>query len=189
MQRPGWLAVLLLLPLLIGTATAAGYQIDSERSQATFDVRLLWLHTINGRFPHIVGVLQPGVPPDTMVVDASIALASVEMDSPRTRRWLLAPDFFDAEHYPTIHFVSDPISPATLAQGGGLTGQLSMRGMIRPIRFELLPSRCSLDAPQLCRIELHGQLQRSDFNMSGYRGALSNRVDLNLEIALAATLR
>ena len=175
--------------LLSGTTKAAGYQIDSERSQATFGVRLLWLHTISGRFRHITGVLLPGSATSSVVVDANIALDSVEMDSARTRRWLLAPEFFDATRYPTIHFVSDPISPAALVRGGNLTGLLSMRGMIRPVSFELTPSPCSLDAPQLCRIELHGELQRSDFNMNGYRGALSNQVDLSLEIALAATLR
>ncbi len=152
-------------------------------------MRLFWLHTIGGRFRHIAGVLLPGTTPHTLIVDASIALASVEVDSARTRRWLLGPDFFDADRYPDIHFVSDPISPAALASGGNLTGRLSMRGMVRPISFELQPSRCTLELPQDCRFELRGSLQRDDFAMNGYRGALSNRVDLNLEIALATALR
>jgi polyisoprenoid-binding protein YceI len=182
---PGrWLMAALALLPATGLAAANGYPIDSARSQAVFGVRVLWLHTISGRFAHIVGVLRPDPSGTTAVVNASISVSSVEMESMRTRRWMLAPDFFDAEHYPDIHFISDPVPLAALEHGGDITGRLSMRGRIRPVRFALLPSRCSLNQPKLCMIEVQGSVQRGDFDMSSYRGALADQVDLSLEITL-----
>jgi len=179
-----WLMAAMALLPAVGLAAVNGYPIDGARSQAVFGVRVLWLHTISGRFAHIVGVLTPNPSGTTAVVNASIAVASVEMESARTRRWMLAPDFFDAEHYPDIHFISDPVPLTALEHGGDITGHLSMRGRIRPVRFALLPSRCSLSLPKQCTIEVQGSVQRADFDMSSYRGALADRVDLSLEIAL-----
>ena len=176
---------LLLAGLLLACVGAQGsvYPIDSARSQAVFGVRVLWLHTISGRFAQIVGMLRPR-PDQTATVDASIDVQSVQMSSARTRRWMLSAEFFDAAHYPQIHFDSDPVPLSALAQGGRIDGRLAMRGQVRPVQFELLPSRCSLERPGQCVIELHGSISRADFGMSGYRGALSDHVELALEIAL-----
>ena len=174
-----------LLPLLpMQPAPPATYRIDSSRSQAVFGVRLLWLHEISGRFRHIDGAVLAGPRSDTVVVRANIAVDSVSMDSPRMRRWVLAPDFFDAAEYPFIRFVSDPLPLATLEQGGPLPGRLSLRGVTAPMSFTLHPLHCTGAPPTSCRISLNGALQRDDFGMIAHRAALSDRVELNLAITL-----
>ena len=118
------------------------------------------------------------------MVDARITVDSIQMGSERIRRWVLAPEFFDVEHYPTIHFVSEPITLATLEKGGDLEGTLTLRGVARPAHFELLPSPCPLHEPQQCAIAVRGTIQRSDFGMTGHRAALSDKVELGLSISL-----
>jgi polyisoprenoid-binding protein YceI len=175
-----------LLPALPLTAPPpTGYRIDSAHSQAAFGVRLLWLHEINGRFRHIDGAVLPGPQAGTVVVSADIAVDSVVMDSARMRRWVLAPEFFDAADYPDIRFVSDPLPQAVLEHGGPLPGRLSLRGVTAPVSFTLHPLHCEGAPPAPCRIALNGALQRSGFGLTAHRTALSDRVELTLAIALS----
>jgi len=159
------------------------YRINPTRTQATFAVRLLWLRTISGRFTIIAGEVkldQRG----HAVIDARITVDSVAMESDRLRRWVLAPEFFDAAQYPTIRFLSDPVPLAKLISGGELDGQLSLRGITLPVQFELLPATCATLTAATCLIEARGSVSRSAFGMSSHRTALSNHVDLGLSIAL-----
>ncbi|QNK03499.1 YceI family protein [Dyella telluris] len=175
---------LLLMLLFIQPAQAADYRIDPARSHADFGVKLFWLSQINGRFEEIDGDVTLSSLHDTAVVDAHITVDSIQMGSDRIRRWVLAPEFFDASRFPSIHFVSDPISLGMLEKGGDLGGTLTLRGVTRPAHFELLPSPCPLESPQQCVISVRGTIQRSDFGMSGHRTAISDQVQLGLMISL-----
>jgi polyisoprenoid-binding protein YceI len=160
--------------------SASVWRIESS-SHADFGVRLLWLHTIRGRFERIVGTVAPHAD-GRLVVDARVAVDSLAMDSPRLRRWVLGEEFFDAVQYPFLHFISLPVTRAALDGGGSLDGQLTLRGITRPMRFELLPARCTADA---CLIEARGELRRSEFGMTDHRAVLSDHVELALSIAIA----
>jgi polyisoprenoid-binding protein YceI len=177
----------LLWLLLLSAPAIAGepdYRIDPASSQATFQVRLFWLDHVNGDFTQVSGEVDPGPLPDSWVVDATIPVDDVSMPSTRMRQWVLAPAFFDAEHHPLIHFVSNPFTQEELDGGGTLTGYLTLRGVTAPIRFSVQPAHCVPLAPTPCRIVLNGRLQRSTFGMNSDRVALSDRVDLSLSITL-----
>lgn len=179
-----FIASLVLFLLVALPVRAADYRIDPARSHADFGVRLFWLSQVSGRFEQIDGDVTLSSLHDSAVVDAHITVDSIRMSSERFRRWVLAPEFFDATRYPTIHFVSEPITLDMLEKGGELPGTLTMRGVSRPARFELQPSHCPLDTPQQCVISVKGTIQRSDFGMSGHRAALSDKVDLGMSISL-----
>lgn len=172
-----------LLPAVLA-AHETDYRIDPETSQASFQVRVLWVEHVGGNFTQVAGEVAPGPQPDSLVVHAVIPVQSVTMPSKRMRRWVLAPAFFDAEHHPQIHFVSDPVAVAELDNGGTVTGNLTVRGVTAPIQFAVQPAHCDQPAPTPCRITLHGSLQRSTFGMTSDRLALSDSVELNLSITL-----
>ncbi|TBR35798.1 MULTISPECIES: YceI family protein [Dyella] len=177
-----------IVALLLPASTclhAADYRIDPAQSHADFGVRLFWLTTINGRFEHIDGDITLSAQRDAAVVNARITVDSITMSSDRFRRWVLAPEFFDAEHYPTIHFVSEPVMLAALRDGGELFGELTIRGVSRPAHFQLVSAPCVQGKPYECEIEVRGSIQRSDFGMTGHRTALSDKVDLGMTIRLA----
>jgi polyisoprenoid-binding protein YceI len=174
-------AVLLVLAFAVHAAPKRVWHLQSPPSHVDFGVRLLWLHTIHGRFEHIAGTVERQAD-GRVVVDARVAVDSLTMDSPRLRRWVLGDDFFNAARYPLLHFVSAPTPRATLDTGGALAGQLTLRGITRPMQLELLPARCTADA---CMIEGRGQLQRGDFGMTSHHTVLSDRVELALSIAIA----
>lgn len=179
---------LLMLPLL-AAANGTDYRIDPASSEAMFRVRLFWVDKVNGEFTHVDGAVVPGPRPDSWVVNATIPVDSVSMPSTRMRQLLLAPSFFDVRHHPTIHFVSNPIAQAELDHGGALTGYLTLRGITAPIRFAVEPVQCRRLVMTPCRIVLRGILQRSTFGMTSDRLALSDSVDLNLNITLQPETR
>ena len=174
------------LALAAPTARTMDYRINSARSDAEFGVRLLWLQTITGRFTEIAGDVKLD-DHGLATVDAHITASSIRMASDRLRRWVMAPDFFDALQYPTIHFLSQPITFSMLTTGGVLQGQLTLRGVTKPMRFELLPAHCTPSEQQTCLIEARGSLSRSAFGMAAHRTALSDQVQLGLLIALEHT--
>jgi polyisoprenoid-binding protein YceI len=183
--HPSFRFLLALLALWISTASpAADITIDPEHSYAEFGVRLLWVHQITGVFEKVRGGITLNRETDIASVDAWLDTASIRMDSSRLKNWVLEPEFFDAENYPHIHFVSDPISLAALAKGGELHGRLTIRGVTRPATFLLVPSTCSPTNLDGCTIEVRGSIARSDYGMHGRRAALSDRVDLGMVIAL-----
>jgi polyisoprenoid-binding protein YceI len=180
------LAFLLLIPLVLWAGPHDNdYRIDSSCSEAMFRVRLFWLDKVNGAFTHVDGDVVSGPRPDSWVVNATIPVDSVTLPSTRMRQLLLAPSFFDVEHHPTIHFVSDPIAQQDLEHGGTLTGYITLRGVTAPIHFNMQPAQCEQSEATPCRrIVLRGMLQRSTFGMTSDRLALSDNVDLNLNITL-----
>lgn len=181
------LARVALLPLLLAIPSVhcADYRIDPIQSHADFGVRLLWLTTISGRFDNIQGDITLSATRDAAVVDARIEVNSIRMSSERFRRWVLAPEFFDAEQYPTIHFVSEPVLIDSLQEGGELFGSLTIRGITRPAHFQLVSAPCVRGKPYECEIVVRGTIQRSDFGMTGHRTALSDNVELGMTIRLA----
>ncbi|MGN2243615.1 YceI family protein [Frateuria sp. GZRR33] len=179
MRLPATVA-LLALAFAVHASPSHVWHIQSPPSHVDFGVRLLWLHTIHGRFGTITGTVEPRAD-DHVVVDARIALDSLSMDSQRLRRWVLDEEFFDAAQYPALHFVSVPVARRALDGGGALDGQLTLRGVTRPVRFELLPAHCTADA---CTIQARGELKRSEFGMTAHRAVLSDRVQLALSIAI-----
>jgi polyisoprenoid-binding protein YceI len=182
---PSLIAPFLLVTLLLSAPAASSmdYRINPMRSDAEFGIRLLWLQTISGHFTQIAGEVKLD-DHGLATVDARITADSIVMNSDRLRRWVMAPDFFNAVQYPTIRFLSQPITFAMLTSGGVLQGQLTLRGVTQPMRFELQPAHCTLSTEQTCVIEARGSLSRSAFGMNTHRTALSDQVQLGLLIAL-----
>jgi polyisoprenoid-binding protein YceI len=164
--------------------SAADLRIDPVRSHAEFSVRLLWISTVTGSFEGIRGELVIDPARQTAVVSADIDTASVRMESSRLRRWLLAPEFFDASRHPQIHFESSPLSMQLLSDGGDVQGRLTLRGVTQPVTFHLQANHCPPHDLAGCVLQLKGTIDRTDFEMRGRRGALSDRVNLGLAIVL-----
>lgn len=184
------LVILFLASLMLAAPPirAVDYRIDTGRSHADFNVRLLWVRSVKGRFTQIAG--EVALRPDgTATVDARIGVDSVTMPASWMRRWVLAEEFFDAAHYPTIHFVSEPVPIVALARGGVLDGELTLRGITRPVHFELQPTNCLQIVVQGCNILVRGHVSRAAFGMNDHRAALSDTVRLSLTVALAPALR
>ncbi len=161
-------------------------QLDSQRSHADFEVKVLWLVGVHGRFDHVRGTISIDHFRDTATVDARIDTNTVTMRSHSHEEWVKSAEFFDSEHYPEIQFVSEPIPLQRLQTGGKIEGLLTIRGISRHVRFDLATPTCPATEGANCPVEAEGSIERSQFGMSSRPGALSNKVYLRFSIYAVA---
>lgn len=185
---------LLLVLAAFGSAqaaeTAQAWSIDPARSQVQFGVRKLWFAHVRGTFPALSGTLHridTHIDADLARVDADLAVAGLQMDDADDRARALGPGFFDAARFPSIHFDSDLFPMDELAAGGALRGMLSLHGERHPVTLALQPSDCPRQ-PLQCVIRVHGTISRTAFGMHGWRGVLSDKVELDLRIVLRSSI-
>lgn len=185
-----WFVAALLLPCLAVAAAlepeVRSWPIDPAQSEAQFSVRKFWLTHVRGTFPELHGTLERidgGNAAALAKVDATLEVASLEMDDADDRAHALGPGFFDAAQFPVVHFDAEPFPLAELASGGSVRGVLALHGERQPVEFELLPSECP-HQPFDCVIRVRGNISRSAFGMRKWRGVLFDKVELDLRIVL-----
>ncbi len=188
---PSTRSCLLALALAVADAAAAApadqlIQLDSARSHADFKVKVLWLVGVSGRFGKVAGSVHVDTFRSQLRVDAHIDVNEVRMGKRAYEEWVKSPEFFDVAQHPQIAFSSAAFPRARLRTGGELNGELTVRGIRQPVRFELLPSECSEPA-YACPIRVEGAIRRSAFGMGSHSGTLADKVELDFSVyALSA---
>lgn len=172
-------------PVATGSAgpDAPGHAIDGRHSSADFVVSLRLRGAVAGRIAGAAGGLQ-GSAGTGWRVQVRLDAQALHFDGPRwMERTTRSPSFLAVDRYPSIRFESDAFDDATLHAGGPLHGQLTLRGLRRPVSFALLPSGCA--RPGLdCDIRVQGSVSRREFGMSAYRAMVADRVDVHIRVRL-----
>lgn len=190
-MRLSWIRPLLLCLGLVASTVHAEpprhetLALDAAGSQASFTVKVLWLIGLHGDFGAVHGNLVIDRFRGTARVDARIDTDDLRMRSKHYETWAKSPEFFDAPHFPQIHFASDAFPLIRLRTGGNLDGMLTLRGIDRPVRFTILPSDCPDPLADACAVRAEGSIERSDFGMHSHRGTLADKVALQLRIVVA----
>lgn len=115
-------------------AATTTWEFDPAHSHAQFKVRHMMIANVKGEFTKLTGTVHW----DTADITRSSVEAAADVNSINTREpqrdgHLKSPDFFDAEHYPTLTFRSTKI--AHTDDGLELTGDLTIRGVTKPVTF------------------------------------------------------
>lgn len=170
---------------LVAVAAAARaadrIELDGTRSRAEFRVKVVWLVGVRGRFESVHGSVEVDRFRSQAVVDARIDIDSVRMNARGYENWVKSPEFFDAGEHPQIHFVSEPFPLLRLAKGGELPGELTVRGISRPVTLTLEAATCARPGYD-CAIVASGIIHRSMFGMRSRLGSLSDKVELGLSV-------
>jgi polyisoprenoid-binding protein YceI len=168
-----------------GSKAEAALTLDPKRSTAEFEVKVLWLIGVHGRFGQVAGTITVDHAHASVVADARIDVGTITMRNHTYEDWVKSAEFFDAAKFPQIHFVSDAVPQDRLRSGGQIAGRLTVRGIDRRIALEVEPSACPDAVARSCAVEASGSIQRSDFGMRSRRGTLSDKVELSFAIYLA----
>ncbi len=115
-------------------AAANSWRIDRGHSELTFSIRHM-VSRVRGQFNNWSGTITGDLTDwEGAVVDVTIDAASVDTNHERRDADLRGKDHFEVETYPTITFKSTKIE----RNGDGLrmTGDLTMRGVTRPVVLE-----------------------------------------------------
>jgi polyisoprenoid-binding protein YceI len=120
----------------IATAVPAGvWNIDTSHTTVNFSVRHMMVSKVRGKFATFGGTIVIAEDPTASTLEASVDMASVDTGDAGRDEHLRTSDFFDIQTHPTMTFTSTSIT----ASGGDyeLTGDLTIRGVTRPVTFEL----------------------------------------------------
>lgn len=117
-------------------------------------------------------------------VQARLDAQGLHFDGPHwMERTTRSPSFLAVDRYPSIRFESERFDDALLRSGGPLHGELTLRGLRRPVSFVLLPSTCARPGMD-CDIRVEGSLSRREFGMTAYRMLVDDTVELGLRVRL-----
>jgi polyisoprenoid-binding protein YceI len=171
-------AILTAVFLLTGlfTIRAQQYQLLDSKSEVNFTIKNFGLNT-NGSFSGLKGTIKF----DAQNLNASAFNVSVDANTINTGiesrdSHLKKEEYFDAEKYPTINFVSTSITRNS--NGYTVSGHIIIKGVDKIISF---PFTVEDDRDGLV-FSGSFTLDRKDFNVGGSSAVLSNTVNVNLKV-------
>jgi polyisoprenoid-binding protein YceI len=155
---------------------------DPARSQARFKVRMRILPGTTGEFLDVRGAL---------LDEAGKQRVEVEVDGRKLRisgpAWMArvtrSEQFLAVDQHPQIRFRSDAFAPALLREGGQLRGELTLRGLTKPVAFNVAPATCATPGRD-CEIVVTGRVSRQAFGMHAYRLTVRDSVDFEFQVRL-----
>jgi polyisoprenoid-binding protein YceI len=107
-------------------ASAARWAIDASHSSVSFSVRHMMISNVRGEFQKVAGeVVYDPKRPEAAKISVTIDVASIYTREEKREAHLRSADFFDAEKYPTITFVSKGIRRH--GEGLDIVGDLTIR--------------------------------------------------------------
>lgn len=184
-RSSAWLVLLLGIwstPPMARTQDPA-LAIDGRHSSVRFVVHLLWRMRSEGHLTRVSGQLI-GSPANGWQVLVNVDGRSLRVQGPRWMDRVTRSDAFLAvDRYPAIRFGSEHFSDAALHAGGPLSGELTLRGVTRPVSFQLLPSACAHPGRD-CDIEVNGSISRRGFGMTAHTTTVRDDVDFNMRVRL-----
>lgn len=172
---------------LAGSASARDhdYDFDPVHSQAFFRVSHLGFSTSTGRFGELRGGFRFDRKhwPDA-ACDVRIAVASLDMGDAAWNKALLGKSWFRASQFPEMRFVCTRLTP-TDARHGMLSGQLTIRGVTRPVDFVLTLNRAGMHKYALRYVAgftASARIRRSDFGMLAALPEVGDEIDIELQV-------
>lgn len=180
--------LLLLALAAAGAAPPAGvprYRYDPAHTQVWFVADHMGFSRPMGRFTKVEGWLAFD-PEDWSRAgcDVTIPVDSLWLGDAAWEKKMLSDRFFDARRHPSMHFACTRFE-RTGDDRAKLTGELTLRGVTRPLELEVRVNRVgrhSFSLGYVAGFSATGRLRRSDFGMSQLAAAVGDTVELKLEV-------
>lgn len=124
---------------LPSAAHADDWTIDASHSEVGFKIRHMMVSWTRGSFGKYDGSVTytPGQP-ESLAVDVTIQMKSVDTDNKQRDDHLKSPDFFDVAKFPTMTFKS---TSAKAGKDGAieLVGDLTLHGITKSVTLDVEP--------------------------------------------------
>jgi polyisoprenoid-binding protein YceI len=177
------LAALATAAFQSASAAVETYEIDPVHSSVGFSIRH-FVSKVAGSFNKVTGTIAVDrANLEKSSVEAAIAIASVNTANEKRDAHLQTPDFFDAAKFTTATFKSKSWKK-TGEDSFDVTGDLTLKGVTKEIvlKTKLLGFGPGMQGAQLSGWEATITLNRSDFGVSGYAGAIGDDVALTVSV-------
>ena len=116
------------------------WSVDPMHTQVEFSAKHMGIMTVKGQITGVQAMIEFNEHDFTASsVEATIDARTLSTHDEQRDGHLKSPDFLDVEHFPTIAFKSTRIEHAAHDQYT-MTGDLSIRGVTRPVSLEVVYS-------------------------------------------------
>ncbi|HEV7348367.1 YceI family protein [Telluribacter sp.] len=150
------------------TAVKTTWAIDPTHSEIQFKVKHLVISTVTGSFKQFEGTVETeGEDFSTAQIRFSADIASLDTNQEQRDQHLRSADFFDAETYPKLTFVSTGIEK-TGEDSYKVTGDFTIKGVTKPIVLtaEYGGSMVDFYGNHKAGFEISGKINRKDFGLT-----------------------
>lgn len=180
----------LVFATLLGCAAAASaqeqaYRIDPEHTFPTYAIEHFGVSLQRGRFDSTQGRIILNPTAKTGSVEIVIEAASVSTGVQKLDRSLRGEDWFDARRNPKIIYRASTVRFAD-EQPVAIEGELTMRGVTRPLTLEVSRFRCTvhpLAGGKRCGALARAMVRRSDYELGRPRPPLlGDEVELTITV-------
>ncbi|WP_374315479.1 YceI family protein [Aquabacterium sp.] len=162
------LASIAALTASVAQAAPSTYNIDPTHTFVTFEAKHFGTSTNRGRFDKKTGTVTLDVAAKTGKVDVTVETGSINTGYAAFETHLKSKDFFNAEAFPTAHFVGDKFT----FEGDKVTavsGTLTLLGKSQPVEFKAANFNCYQNPMlkrEVCGGDFEGTITRSAFGMN-----------------------
>ena len=165
---------------------AGTYKLDPDHGKITWSVSHLGFSTYYGQFINVAADLTiDPANPSASTLTATVPLADVAPNSDGLKAHLQTADFFDTAKFPTATFVATSVVvDADDASEADVTGNLTLRGVTRPVTLEVQFNQAGPSMGGAYRVGFDGEttIKRSEFGIAfGLPMGLGDEVELHIE--------
>ncbi|MCB0035202.1 MAG: polyisoprenoid-binding protein [Anaerolineales bacterium] len=166
------------------------WQIDPAHSEIQFSVRHMMISKVRGTFQSFSGVVEfDEENPAATNVEVSIDTASVSTRNTDRDNHLKSADFFDAENYPVMTFVSKRVE-VNSDSTGKLIGDLTIKDVTREVTLDVEYAGQALSpwGTTSAGFSAKGKLNRENFGLTWNAALETGGVLVGTEIEIAIEL-
>lgn len=146
----------------------ATYKIDAMHSEITFKVKHLMITNVTGSFQQFDATLEAEAADfSDAKINFEADVNSISTNNEQRDTHLKGDDFFAAEKFPKLSFVSTALVPA----GGNshlLKGDLTIKGVTKPVELSVEFGGTMTDfyGQNKAGFEINGKINRADFGLT-----------------------
>ena len=181
------LLIITLFYFKVANSDPITYIIDPGHTYPSFTIDHFKLSKTIGFFEKTSGKVTIDWEKNTGIVSILINTSSINTGHKKRDEHLRNPDFFDVENHPFIKFNSDKL----IFNEGNLIkiiGKLEILGRTKDVTLDFDNVNCIDNHPikkvKACGASMSGLLNRSEFGMNKYIPAISDEVNLNIQVEI-----
>ncbi|MCL4449590.1 MAG: YceI family protein [Actinobacteria bacterium] len=169
---------------------AGTYELDATHTTIAFVARHLMVAKVKGRFGQFSGTIKVAEEPTNSSVQVTIQAASIDTRESTRDNHLRSADFLDVENYPTLQFKSTGVELSGSTNSGRINGELTIRGVTKPVvlEAEFNGSIVDMQGTQRIGFTATAEIDREDWGLTynavleGGGMLISKKITIELEV-------
>lgn len=147
-------------------AAEGTYDLDPSHAKVGFEVSHMVISNVEGRFTKFTGTLELGKKISDLKIASTIDVNSINTDDVDRDKHLKANDFFDAQKFPSINFVSE--SAVGNEKNLTIKGKLTIKDVTKSVSLKGTLSKEITDPWGNKRVAITGKtkINRKDFGLN-----------------------